>query len=143
MTIIRLSTAALLGLSACAPAAAPGRSAPTPIVASASELPPEVADAVLCFQAGNFFERVTHQLKIPLSPTDRGILWRGYDAAHDVIDDYYGPEWGPVEESDARTVMDEFMRGFVDPATAPDPIRASAANYVRGNMVLAACQRVR
>jgi hypothetical protein len=129
---------ALVGLGACAP-----RPTPEPITRSAAELPPRVADAVLCFQGGIFTDRMAYASNLRISPTERGLLLRGITASQDVLLDYYGPEWEPVAASDARIVMEEFMAGFVDVDAASDPLRASAANYVHGNKILAACQRVR
>jgi hypothetical protein len=136
-----LSLIAVLGLGACAPGEQ--RPMPKPITASASELPPRVADAVLCYQAGIYTDRLAYELDIRTSPTERGILLRGIEASQAVLDDYYGPAWGPVAESDANVLMQEYLGGFVDANAAADPIRASAANYMHGNKILAACQRVR
>ena len=82
-----------------------------------------------------------HNVTIP--PMELGILWRGYDAAIDVVGRYYGSTSGPVAESDVRIVLDEFQSGFVDPATASDTVQAFGSNYVQWNKVFAACQRVR
>ena len=98
---------------------------------------------MLCFQGGNLMEETArdHDAKIP--PAELGILRRGYDAAIDVVRRYYGSLNRPVAESDARIVLEEFQNGFVDPATAPDTVRAFGTNYVQWNKVFAACQRIR
>jgi hypothetical protein len=135
---------ALLALVACAPTVALQRAPePEPIAASASELPPEVADAVLCFQGGNLMEESARHYDAMISPTELGILRRGYDAAIDVVGRYYGSLNGPVAVSDARIVLEEFQNGFADPATASDTVRAFGSNYVQWEKVFAACQRVR
>ena len=141
---MRPTVIALLALVACAPTVGRQRApAPEPIAASASELPPEVADAVLCFQGGNLMEETARDYDAKIPPTELGILRRGYDAAIDVVRRYYGTICGPVAESDARIVLEEFQNGFVDPATAPDTVQAFGNNYVQWNKVFAACQRVR
>ena len=108
-----------------------------------AQLPPEVADAVLCFQGGNLMEESAHHYDAMISPTELGILRRGYDAAIDVVGRYYGSLNGPVAVSDARIVLEEFQNGFADPATASDTVRAFGSNYVQWEKVFAACQRVR
>jgi hypothetical protein len=141
---MRPAVVALIALIACTPTVGRHRApAPEPIAASASELPPEVADAVLCFQGGNLMEESARDHHAEISPTDLGRLRRGYDAAIHVVRRYYGPSFGPVAESDARIVLEEFQKGFVDPAAAPDVMRAYASNYLQWNKVFAACQRVR
>jgi hypothetical protein len=139
---MRPTAIALLALVACAPAVE-RQSAPEPITASASELPPEVADAVLCYQGGNLLEDAARAQDAKIPPSDLGILRRGYEAAIDVVRSYYGSISGPVVESDAGIVLEEFQNGFVEPAAAPDAVRALGSNYVHWNKVFAACQRVR
>ncbi len=135
---------ALLALVACSPTVGRQQApSPEPIAASASELPPEVADAVLCYQGGNLMEETARDYDAKIPPTELGILQRGYDAAIEVVRRYYGTVNGPAAESDARIVLEEFQNGFVDPATAPDTVRAFGNNYVQWNKVFAACQRVR
>lgn len=139
---MRPSLIALLALAACSPTEGAHR-APEPIAASITELPPDVADAVLCFQGGNLMEMNARSQGAMIPPTELGLLRRGYEAAVDVASGYYGASFGPVAEADARVAVLEFQKGFRDPATAADPVRASALNYVQWNRVFAACQRVR
>jgi hypothetical protein len=141
---MRSAIVLVLVLAACTPTVGRQRaSAPEPTTASTSELPPKVADAVLCFQGGNLMEDIARDNDAVIPPRELGLLRRGYAAAIEVVRSYYGPSFESVAEPDARIVLEEFRNGFVDPATAPDSLRAFGNNYMQWNKVFAACQRVR
>ena len=101
------------------------------IAASASELPPQVANARLwSFQGGNPGEETARDADDQIPPAELGVLWRGYDTAIDVVRIYYLPVTGPValtcvatwHSADARS-QGRAARGAVE---IGDPHRCAA-----------------